>query len=135
MFLQSIMRGLYISCIVLRSFSVRSPFVLRSFSVRSPFILRSISVRAPFPDRRTNGERSEDQRKTKRDVTTTHRCGNEGTAKHQQETNDTETNQFIIFYHFKSNYYGKTQWKSCRKLMFKTNAKRNLDLQLRCCLG
>ena len=45
------------------SFSVRSPFVLRSFSVRSPFVLRSFSVRE-----------SENERRTKRDVTTTHRC-------------------------------------------------------------
>ena len=91
MFLQLIIRGLYISHIVLRSFSVRSPFVLRSFSVRSPFILRSFSVHSPFALRFPIGERSEDERKTKGDVTTTHRCGNEGTAKHQQETNDTET--------------------------------------------
>ena len=64
---------------ILRSFSVRSPFVLRSFSVHSPFILRSFSVRE-----------SENERRTKRDVTTTHRCWNEGTAKHKQETNNPE---------------------------------------------
>ena len=34
--------------IVLRSFSVRSPFILRSFSVRSPFVLRSFSVHPPL---------------------------------------------------------------------------------------
>ena len=51
MFLQLIMHGLYISHIVLRSFSVRSPFILRSFSVHSPFALR-------FPiEERTKNER------------------------------------------------------------------------------
>ena len=63
MFLQSIMRGLYISHIVLRSFSVRSPFVLRSFSVRSPFVLRSFSVRAPFALRFPIEERTENDRR------------------------------------------------------------------------
>ena len=63
MFLQSIMRGLYISCIVLRSFSVRSPFVLRSFSVRSPFVLRSFSVQSPFALRFPIEERTENDRR------------------------------------------------------------------------
>ena len=99
----------YIFRIVLRSFSVRSPFVLRSFSVRSPFILRSssvdppfelrsISVRAPFGNRGTNGERSKNHRRQNGDVTTTHRCWNEGTAKHPQETNDTETRPSCNFW-------------------------------------
>ena len=74
----------------LRSSSVRAPFILRSSSVHPPLILRSISVRAPFGNRRTNGERSEDERKTKGDVTTTHRCWSEGTAKHKKEINNTE---------------------------------------------
>ena len=63
MFLQSIMRGLYISRIVLRSFSVRSPFVLRSFSVRSPFVLRSFSVRSPFILRSRSVSRSKNERR------------------------------------------------------------------------
>ena len=75
---------------VLRSFSVRSPFVLRSFSVRSPFVLRSFSVHSPFVLRSFSVRESENERRTKRDVTITHRCWNEGTAKHKQETNNPE---------------------------------------------
>ena len=76
---------------VLRSFSVRSPFILRWSSVRSPFILRSISVQSPFGNRGTNGERSKNHRRQNGDVSTTHRYWNEGTAKRKKETNDTET--------------------------------------------
>ena len=63
MFLQLIMHGLYISHIVLRSFSVRSPFVLCSFSVRSPFALRSFSVHSPFALRFPIEERTENDRR------------------------------------------------------------------------
>ena len=77
----SYVRGL----LFLRSTSVRSPFALRSLSVHPPLILRSISVRAPFNLRSTSvhppfelrsgiGERSENERRTKGDVTITHRC-------------------------------------------------------------
>ena len=59
MFLQLIMHGLYISHIVLRSFSVRSPFVLRSFSVRSPFVLRFPIEERTENDRRINEKQRE----------------------------------------------------------------------------
>ena len=58
----------------LRSSSVRAPFKLRSTSVQPPFNLRSSSVRAPFNLRSGIGERSEKERRTKGDVTITHRC-------------------------------------------------------------
>ena len=58
----------------LRSSSVQAPFALRSTSVRAPFNLRSGSVRAPFKLRSGIGERSEKERRTKGDVTITHRC-------------------------------------------------------------
>ena len=59
MFLQLIMRGLYISHIVLRSFSVRSPFILRSFSVQSPFALRFPIEERTENDRRMNEKQRE----------------------------------------------------------------------------
>ena len=59
MFLQPIMRGLYISHIVLRSFSVRPPFVLRSFSVHSPFALRFPIEERTENDRRMNEKQRE----------------------------------------------------------------------------
>ncbi len=71
--------------LILRSISVRAPFNLRSSSVRAPFNLRSSSVQPPFNLRSTSvhppfelrsgiGERSENERRTKGDVTITHRC-------------------------------------------------------------
>ena len=60
--------------LILRSISVRAPFNLRSSSVRAPFNLRSTSVHPPFELRSGIGERSENERRTKGDVTITHRC-------------------------------------------------------------
>ena len=58
----------------LRSSSVRAPFELRSSSVQAPFELRSSSVQAPFELRSTSVRESEKERRTKGNVTITHRC-------------------------------------------------------------
>lgn len=79
--------------------TLRSPFEFRSFFDRAPFILRYSSVRASFGNRRTMGE-----------VSTIQRNRHEETANHEIETNKTEANQTVIFYHLNSNYYGKTYW-------------------------
>ena len=92
----------------LRSSSVQPPFELRSSSVRAPFNLRSSSVRAPFKLRSGSVRESENERRTKGGVTITHRCWNEGTAKHKKEPTIQKSNPTIIFYHLISNYYGKT---------------------------
>ena len=105
----------------LRSSSVHPPFVLRSTSVRAPFELRSTSVRAPFELRSGIGERSENERRTKEDVTITHRCKNEGAAKHKKEPTIQKSNQTIIF--LSLNF--KLLWQDLMEIVRKINEKIN----------
>ena len=58
----------------------------------------SFSVQPPFNLRSGIGERSENERRTKGDVTITHRCRNEGTAKHKKGTNNTEVKPNYNFF-------------------------------------
>ena len=106
---------------ILRSSSVRAPFELRSTSVRAPFGLRSTSVRAPFKLRSGIGERSEKERRTKGDVTITHRCWNEGTAKHKKEPTIQKSNQTIIF--LSLNF--ELLWQDLMEIVQKINEKIN----------
>ena len=103
----------------LRSSSVRAPFELRSSSVRAPFNLRSSSVQAPFGLRSGIGERSENERRTKGDVTITHRCWNEGTAKHKKEPTIQKSNQTIIF--LSLNF--ELLWQDLMEIVQKINEK------------
>ncbi|GEM_PF-1886014 len=88
------------SRLVLDRFSI----VLRSILVHPSFILRSFSVRSPFGNRRTNGERSKnDRRNIGESSEAKRRCietlmGNQGKG---------NTNKNFIFNHLDSNYYGK----------------------------
>ena len=100
----------------LRSTSVRAPFGLRSTSVRAPFELRSTSVQPPFGNRRMNEEQ-----RTKGGVTITHRCWNEGTAKHKKEPTIQKSNQTIIFLSLKF----KLLWQDLMEIVQKINEKIN----------
>ena len=106
---------------ILRSGSVQPPFNLRSGSVQPPFGLRSTSVRAPFNLRSGIGERSENERRTKGYVTITHRCWNEGTAKHKKEPTIQKSNQTIIF--LSLNF--KLLWQDLMEIVRKINEKIN----------
>ena len=64
--------GIYF-CINPVSFPYRSPIVLLSFSYHSPIILLLGSGKQYGNNTESNEERTEDERKIKGDVTTTHR--------------------------------------------------------------
>ena len=102
-------------------FSVHPPFNLRSSSVQPPFELRSTSVRAPFKLRSTSVRESENERGTKGDVTITHRCRNEGTAKHKKEPTIQKSNQTIIF--LSLNF--KLLWQDLMEIVRKIDEKIN----------
>ena len=105
----------------LRSTSVQPPFELRSTSVHPPFGLRSSSVQAPFKLRSSSVRESENERRTKGDVTITHRCWNEGTAKHKKEPTIQKSNQTIIFLSLKF----KLLWQDLMEIVQKINEKIN----------